>query len=229
MIVGNSSLDQPTPWFPDRLLQVTHTVDEITARVVLKCDPEDFPPAKVAIGIHYISLSHCWGPPPDPSALLGGRIGTVLTKENLASWRKDLLLDNMPLAFQHAVQVCIALGFEYIWIDSLCIIQNSPQDWDTQSAVMGDVYKFAWLNVAAASTTSDYQGFINESRDARVEFGFRAPFATILGQGYDKNEDGQECILLRGKSRLHWNSTSDSASWDAPLYSRAWVFQERNL
>jgi hypothetical protein len=54
------------------------------------------------------------------------------------------------------------------------------------------------------SSTSDYEGFINDSRDPRVEFGFSAPFASILSRGQqEKNNDGQECILLRDRAKLY--------------------------
>jgi hypothetical protein len=288
-------LAQTAPmWFPDRLLHTTRTTSPneddvtITARVVLKLEPSDFPPEKVANGLTYISLSHSWGPAPDPSAPLGGRIGSVLTASTLPIWQKDLPLDDLPLTFQHAVMACTQLGFEYIWIDSLCILQDSREDWEAQSAVMGDVYKFAisklfkyfmplfayiarfntlsvvidlsryskhssklakrlnsswlsnadsenlqWLNIAALNTESDYEGFINESRDPRVEFGFRARFADILGRNCeDKNSDGQHCILLNGQATLLFSSSFDAPGRTvrhAPLFQRAWVFQERDL
>lgn len=244
-IFEGKGLGQPSAmWFPDRLIQVTrtestettklgHAMTTLTARVVLKSNPADFPPNKATAEINYLSLSHCWGPPPDPSAPLGGRAGTVLTKSNQSAWQTDLPLDDLPLAFRHAIMICASLGFEYMWIDSLCILQDSLEDWQTQSAVMGDIYKFAWLNVAALSATSDYEGFINDSRDARVEFGFRAPFASVLGRDHEeKNSDGQECVLLRGKAKLLWNFSADlpgSNASNAPLFKRAWVYQERSL
>ena len=228
-------------WFPDRLIRVTCTpitedgqpgVD-LTARIVLKANLTDFSPEQVSSGINYLSLSHSWGPPPDPSAPIGGRGDTVLTESKLSAWQQDIPLDDLPLTFQHAVTVCAALGFEHIWIDSLCILQDSRADWQTQSAVMGDVYKFAWLNIAAMSSISDYDGFITEFRDPRVEFGFRAPFASILGrQEQECNSDDQRCILLPGKAKLLWNFASDipaTTSLNAPLFTRGWVFQERSL
>ncbi|MCJ1393979.1 hypothetical protein MMC18_006856 [Xylographa bjoerkii] len=228
-------------WFPDRLIHITcmestetanlgHLMIRITARIVLKSNSVDFPPDKAATGITYLSLSHCWGTPPDPSAPLGGRVGAVLTTSNLSAWQTDLPLDDLPLAFRQAIMVSASLGFEYMWIDSLCILQDNLEDWKSQSAVMGDFYKFAWLNVAALSTTSDYEGFINDSRDARVEFGFQAPFASVLGRGLEKkNSDGQECVLLRGRAKLSWGFTDGSGASIAPLFNRAWVYQERCL
>jgi hypothetical protein len=238
-IFGTNGLSQPGTWFPDRLIQVTlsespsstSTDLKVTARIVQKSNPADFP-SKSTTGITYISLSHSWGPAPNPSAPLQGRADTVLTASNLPRWQTDLPLDSLPLTFQDAIRICASLGFAYIWIDSLCILQDSREDWVAQSAVMGDVYKFAWLNIAALSTTSDYEGFIN-TRDPRVEFGFRAPFSGILKPHLrEKNPDAQECVLARGKAKLLWNFARDipgSNSFNAPLFTRAWVYQERSL
>ncbi|TGO68116.1 hypothetical protein BOTNAR_0030g00390 [Botryotinia narcissicola] len=233
---GDDQYEPETHWFPDRLLKITRDDSEpgycdISARLVVRSDPADFLPGWM--GLEYASLSHSWGPSPDPSAPLGGRAGEVLTESNLALWRVDVPLDDLPLTFRHAIIVCVALGFQYIWIDSLCIIQDSLEDWQEQSAMMRDVYKFAWLNIAALSTSSDYEGFINEYRDPRAEFGFRTSFASILGHDLgQKNDDNDDCLLLSGVARLLWNFTSDipgNTVSNAPLYTRAWVYQERNL
>ena len=225
-------------WFPDRLIHMPCTSRPagwklLSARVVQKCNHSDFPPSRVAKGIMYMSFSHCWGAPPDPSAPLGGRARSVLTKSNLSAWQENLPLDDLPLAFQHAIKVCASLGCGYLWIDSLCILQDSLEDWQAQSAVMGNIYKFATINIAALSSASDYEGFINESRDTRIQFGFRASFASIMGRGREeKNQSGQDCVLLRGRSKLLWKFSSSlpaSNASNAPLFSRAWVYQERCL
>jgi hypothetical protein len=97
---------------------------------------------------------------------------------------------------------------------------------------MGDVYKYAYLKIAALSSKSDYEGFIS-IRDTRVIFGFRASFSRILNRDpNEKNTEGKECVLLGGKARLLWNFTNDTPGVDgfsAPLFTRAWVYQERNL
>jgi hypothetical protein len=166
----------------------------VAVRVVLKSNPVDFLLDKTTNGITYISLSHCWGHPPEPSAPLQSRASTVLTESNLPIWQTDLPLDELPLTFQDAIMICAPLGFEYMWIDSLCILQDSFKDWQEQSGVMVDVYKFAWLNVAGLFSTSTSEGFINDSRDPRVEFGFR-PFASLLGRdGDEKDIDGRNAF-----------------------------------
>jgi len=225
---------QPDPWFPDRLIQVRRKGSgALTARLVLKSSPAHFPQPVVG-QLTYLSLSHCWGPPPDSNdpTGMGGRGGSVLTKETLHKWTDFLPVNEMPLAFRHAITICAWLGFEYIWIDSLCIMQDSKEDWDIQSAVMGDIYRFAFLNIAALASMSDYNGFIY-NRDTRVVFGFRCSLARILGRNEnERNQQGKQCILLRGQARLLWDFSGDvkgSTASNTPLFTRAWVYQERSL
>ncbi|KAE9372590.1 HET-domain-containing protein [Stipitochalara longipes BDJ] len=231
-VFGATGVGEPESWFPDRLIRINRTeTGAITARLVLKSIPTDFSASK-RTPISYLSLSHCWGPPPNASSPLGGRADSVLTESTLPAWQADLPLSSLPLTFQHAITICSWLDFEYIWIDSLCIMQDSKQDWEVQSAVMGDVYKYAFLNIAALSSKSDYEGFIS-TRDTRVVFGFRASFSRILNRDPNgKNTKGQECILLQGKAKLLWDFMNDTPGlngFSAPLFTRAWVYQERNL
>ena len=47
------------------------------------------------------------------------------------------------------MELCKRLELRYIWIDSLCIIQDSPEDWDFEARRMSDVYSLALFNIAA--------------------------------------------------------------------------------
>lgn len=229
-------------WHPDRLVRVQKSLftDEtgqdtvrLHAYIAEKAGFNEFPPETTSEQLTYLSLSHCWGPSQNPTAPLGGRVDTVLTQAKLRAWKRQIPLSTLPKTFTDAVTVCAILGFEYIWIDSLCIIQDSTEDWHVQSATMGDVYKYAWMNIAALKSVSDYDGFINQHRDPRVEFGFRASFATILGRSLGEvNDNGQECVLLRGQAKLKWRAPSDNTETNPqylPLFQRAWVYQERCL
>jgi len=220
-------------WFPDRLIRITKAISSTGAvqthtRVVVKSDPADFTLAQIAAGVNYLSFSHCWGPDPP-----GGRDGTVLKDNNLAAWRQYLPLPTLPKAFQDAVRVCTALEFDHIWIDSLCILQGNPVDWEEQAPQMADVYKFAWLNIAALSSPADASGFINDARDPRVIFGFHTPLALALNlYPSTPNHLGQPCAFLTGATKFIWDYQSDlpgCGDWMAPLFTRAWVYQERSL
>lgn len=71
----------------------------------------------------YATLSHCWGRSP-----------TIKTElESLRSRQESIPLENLPKTFAHAVIMCRALGIQYLWIDSLCIIQDDKGDWEHHS------------------------------------------------------------------------------------------------
>lgn len=99
-------------------------------------------------GARYIALSHCWGEQP----LL------TTTADNEIERREGIQWDLLPLTFQHAVQICAGLGIEYLWIDSLCILQGNEDDWVQESEKMASIYANSWLTIAAAAATNSTHG-----------------------------------------------------------------------
>lgn len=72
---------------------------------------------------HYATLSHCWG-----------NVPTIKTEiESLRLRQESIPLETLPKTFREAVQVCRKLDIPYLWIDSLCIIQDSKSDWEFHS------------------------------------------------------------------------------------------------
>jgi Heterokaryon incompatibility protein (HET) len=112
---------------PTRLIDITGRVPRL---VCLLTD------AKVS----YAVLSHCWG---------RGQV-VKTTSKTLESYTFAIPLENMPKTFQDAILVTKELGIPYIWIDSLCIIQDDPQDWEQEAARMALVYEMANMTIAAA-------------------------------------------------------------------------------
>lgn len=159
----------------------------------------------------YVALSHCWG---DPKLMTA-----KLTAHTLASYQKRLHFDALPKTFQDAVVYTRRLGIQYLWIDSLCIIQRdeerdspddaelSRQDWMSESTKMCDVYENAHLTLAGASTTSSTTGLFFSPRDV-----------TIIGCD---NEHGQYKIHAR-EPPIHYQNAF-------PLLTRGWVMQETLL
>ncbi len=72
-----------------------------------------------------------------------------LTRQNSSSLKKQISLTQLPKTFADTVLVARCLGIQYIWIDSLCIIQDDKQDWKAEAAKMWQVYANAYVNVAA--------------------------------------------------------------------------------
>jgi len=125
-----------------------------------------------------------------PSATAGGG-GHQPLKTTIATMtdrQAAISMASMPLAFQHAIMVTRRLGFRYIWIDSLCIIQDSKQDWKEQAAKMQHVYEGAILTIAADAGDNSTSGLT--CTDKRKQFrGVHVPgevvFATPVPQSGD--------------------------------------------
>lgn len=88
----------------------------------------------------YITLSHSWG----------NDDIFQLRQSNIGKLRQSLPLHKLPQVFQDAMYISLQLGIDYIWIDCLCIIQDSEEDWTCEAKRMGDVYQYARCNIAAA-------------------------------------------------------------------------------
>lgn len=87
----------------------------------------------------YVTLSHCWG----------GIKPLALTKSTEAMLSKGFDWSNLPPTFKDAAWVTLQLGFRYLWIDSLCIMQDSAEDWESESSIMGQIYIGCALNISA--------------------------------------------------------------------------------
>ncbi|XP_014554914.1 hypothetical protein COCVIDRAFT_82223, partial [Bipolaris victoriae FI3] len=88
----------------------------------------------------YIALSHCWGL----------REPITTTKDNFDRHVKEgIEIDDLPQTFRDAVEVVRALGFQYLWIDSLCIVQQDCEDWQREAAQMPEVYANAAVTITS--------------------------------------------------------------------------------
>jgi hypothetical protein len=71
---------------------------------------------------------------------------------------KEIPMVGVPQTFRDAIVITRELGLEYLWIDSLCILQDSKEDWQRESSKMGTVYSNAFLTISAAASTDSTQG-----------------------------------------------------------------------
>jgi len=99
----------------------------------------------------YLALSHRWG-----SSEILENIKTV--KANYEQHRIAIPFSTLPLTFQHAVTITRRFGYRYLWIDSLCIIQDSSEDWTTESYQMGEIYRRADFSIATVDARSADSG-----------------------------------------------------------------------
>ena len=101
----------------------------------------------------FVALSYVWGP-----ETIKRRYTT--TSENIRIHRNpgglERCFDQLPQVVKDAIELIRWLGFRYLWVDSLCIIQNSNRSWKLNASVMDLIYSNAILtNCAADGVTSD--------------------------------------------------------------------------
>ncbi|KAH6707574.1 heterokaryon incompatibility protein-domain-containing protein [Leptodontidium sp. MPI-SDFR-AT-0119] len=100
----------------------------------------------------YAALSHCWGKKP----LLR------TTTSTLASRMECMELSTLPRTFQDAILIARNLRLRYLWIDSLCIVQDDTQDWMTESAKMMDYYLKAHITISALRASDSQEGILGD-------------------------------------------------------------------
>jgi hypothetical protein len=65
----------------------------------------------------------------------------------------------LPATLKDAITLTQALKIQYLWIDSICIVQNDVSDWEGQSALMPDIYANGYLNIAATHSKDGHGAF----------------------------------------------------------------------
>jgi hypothetical protein len=88
----------------------------------------------------------------------------ITSTDNIDKRMEGILFQDLPKTFKDAVVLTRALGIQYLWIDSLCIIQDSVSDWAAELSQMADVYKHAALTIAASCSTDSYNGFLQKRK-----------------------------------------------------------------
>ncbi|KLU81659.1 hypothetical protein MAPG_00744 [Magnaporthiopsis poae ATCC 64411] len=134
---------------PSRILDVGDSLDSETVHL------------RPAIHLHqseqtarYIILSHCWG----------GKVpvASTTTSSTLQERETGIELEQLTQNFRDAVRLTRLLGARYLWIDALCIVQDSREDWQLESGRMGAYYKHSWLTLAAAMTGDSNGGLLGK-------------------------------------------------------------------
>ena len=120
----------------------------------------------------------------------------------------------LPQTFQDAISVTRRLQIRYLWIDSLCILQDSPEDWDHESAQMHLVYGNAYVTLAADDSRNSSEGLFRDR--------FPSLVTPIIVATAWKEALAKKFVVI---PRRFW---SESVA-ESPLNRRAWVLQERYL
>jgi Heterokaryon incompatibility protein (HET) len=151
------------------------------------CEGEEIP-----FGVRYATLSHCWGRVAD-------KIKVALTGEKLPACKQRLPSLRRMQTFIDAVE--FKLGLKYIWIDSICITQDSIADWQKEATQMSEVYKNSYVNITAAAAKDDTGGLFTY-RHPETMFPSRFEFVREIPPGLQQCENSQLVTLVANPARL---------------------------
>jgi hypothetical protein len=124
-------------------------------------------------------------------------------------------LNRIPRTLQQAIQVTVAMGFVNLWIDAICIIQDSKEDKDLEIPSMDRVYQNAVFTIFAACADSTAEGF-SKQRDPWWIKPCLIHYRTTT-RHYDYHH--QRYISFH----------KDGFVDEGPLFQRGWVVQEQIL
>lgn len=118
-------------------------------------------------------------------------------------------------------KLAVELGIKYVWVDSICIIQDDTTDWESEAAMMASYYQNGWLTVAATQTVAKVGGFLRPTTmDAysipRIS---RLPYRSKQGQ-----QEG--FFYLQSLSGPTLRQEYEGNIVNCKLLNRGWVFQE---
>ncbi|KAJ0118495.1 hypothetical protein J7T55_009278 [Diaporthe amygdali] len=125
-----------------------------------------------------------------------GQVALQLTAHTINDFKQNLPFEELPKTFQDAVTICASLDVYYIWIDSLCILQDSPGDWAIQGSKMTQIYG----KQAKTLETQNYQVHIRK----RVEMTYMGGFPHHQSGVYDADEGPDDEHLGGYLSRRGW-------------------------
>lgn len=194
-------------YIPTRLLEL----GDVSSKMWRLCIPSQDDIDVVA----YATLSYCWG----------GVNFLKLKQQLIPKWRAGEHICHLPQVFQDAISITKQLGFRYLWIDALCIIQDSEEDFKREAATMAEVYSNTAVNIVAASCNNPFESLF-KPRSFRTFHVARIPPSWNTKDTLPANESTHvatdprslDSIIESDWIRQQFDSTSTSC--------RGWIFQE---
>jgi hypothetical protein len=143
------------------------------------------------------------------------------------------MVSHLPKTLQDAIRLTQELGIRYIWIDSICIIQDDKEDWEHESANMLSVYANASLTIAASNGNDSHKGLFTEipSRNyVQIGCSFGGRQGQALAFNCPLNSEAFSIETEREEKHARFPVFLDYITLpEEPLSERGWTLQERVL
>ncbi|KAI0847751.1 HET-domain-containing protein [Daldinia vernicosa] len=195
-------ISEDVSFTPSRLINVS--ISELGGDVVLEDD------TSISPGSEYVALSYCWG---------GYDPDCMTTADSLEENMRRIPWSKLPETFKDAVRFTRSLGINYLWIDSICIVQHDKRDWHRQAGLMWDIYKHSHVTLVALYGSSSKSGLRSTSMENEV--------TKVVEFSLDQH---RWPLYARLPHYLEFSLDPDSSKEiekRSPLLSRAWAYQER--
>ncbi|KAI0144539.1 heterokaryon incompatibility protein-domain-containing protein [Xylariaceae sp. FL1272] len=150
----------------------------------------------------YVALSHPWGPPSENEYY-------CTTRRNIRDHERGISIDDLPKTFRDAIIITREIGVQYIWIDSLCIIQGDGSDFDEEAKHMETIFSSAYCVIAASRAKGMCSGFLHPRKQRKVVRSDRSNKSPVYV--CEAIDDFQHDVI------------------EGSLNKRGWVLQERAL
>lgn len=153
--------------------------------------------------VEYLALSHCWGV---------GVITYMLTEETQDDMLRAIPVEQLTQTVNDALELTRALGYEYLWVDYLCILQDSNEDWDREARMMHEVYAQATCTIAASHASDGSYGLFSPRN-----------WNSIIPKAIQSQLNGRDFHHIPCDGTMYKEITQ------SPLNDRAWTYQEMIL
>ncbi|RAK89781.1 HET-domain-containing protein [Aspergillus costaricaensis CBS 115574] len=198
------------PHLPTRVIDVGHWLTHSKMRLVVNQGSH-----KRASRGKYLALSYCWGCEDDAAKQL------KTTKASLCENMKEIKMESLPKTVCDAVLVCRAMRVRYLWVDALCIIQDSHTDWERESAKMAEIYMYSYF------TLFPFQSTLNPSISGfyyiyHVTGYYDEEYDKSLFESHSQHPDSLEYLDLAHSKKSPLDCDLKESQWN----TRGWTLQE---
>jgi hypothetical protein len=210
-LVSTAATMEEASFIPARLIEVDDPLNNRHPRLIITSELQSG--ASKIKATKYMALSYCWGELNETNKLL------KTTHDTIRLRTEKIELDTMPEVFKDAIAVARALSIQYLWIDSLCIIQDDLLDWQIESSKMAEIFSNAYLTLNAASSSGCSDSFL--SQDSPI-------LSCAVPLRIDPGLDIQGQFYLRFR-RHRGPSDKMTEIRFSKWITRGWTFQEERL
>lgn len=158
----------------------------------------------------YAALSYCWG----------SEQPLKLTSDCLERYIQCLPINELPQTLLDAILTTRKIGLKYVWIDSLCIIQNDPKDKKSEISNMREIFKLASVTIVAANAANAHDGFLG-LRETPPPIALKLPLLCP--------NDKLGTIMLTSDDAVSQSTYADDYISCNPIEYRAWTLEEKLL